>query len=845
MMRLALQTIRAKKARFVLTAVAVMLGVAFVAGTLVLTDTIAKAYDGIAATKYAGTDVVVRSDHRVVDADTNVTTRGSISASVLDRVRGVEGVASADGAIEGSARLVGRDGELLDPGQDQALPIALAWHSTGALNPLRLVSGHAPRAADEIVIDRASARAGTFAPGDTVRVLTGSGSAQYQVAGVATYGTADDAGGAAVVAFTPATAARVLGDPGRLDGVVAAATPGVTASELANRVRAELGDTNLQVITGTTAIREARDEVHKQMGFMSIFLMTFAIVAVIVGAFVIFNALSITVAQRTRENAMLRALGSTRGQVLRMVMLESLVIGVVASAMGTILGVGLAAGLRLLLESFGVELPQGAVVVAPRTIVVSMLVGTVVTLVAAGVPARKAARVAPIAALRDVAVDSSGRSTRRAVIGVVTSVVGAGLFIAGLAGGGAAGVAVGALALFAGVVVLGPVLAPRFVTAVGRPLAASRGMSGTIARDNAARNPKRTAATASALMIGVGLVVCMTVFAASARTSVAASVDQALRSDWIIDAIQNQEGLSPTVASGVDALPQTDSVASLRYTSVEFDGSPVQVAAVDPAVIERHVDFDLQRGTLAALGEHGVAVYQDELKSHGWKLGDEVVLGFPETGPQHFTIAAVYATSEPLGPFVVSQQAFDSNVAQPTDTFVMATDAPGTSTADARRAIDGVLATYPAATLHTPDEFKAGIAGEINKMLNLIYVLLFFAVVIALFGIANTLALSIVERKRELGLLRAVGMQRAQVRSAVRWEAALIGLFGTVVGTTLGIGFGWALVQSMADQGLDRLAIPALSLAVIATTATVAAVAAAVLPSRRAAGLGVLEAISS
>jgi putative ABC transport system permease protein len=843
MFRLTLKTIRARKARFMLTALAVVLGVAFVAGTFVLTDTISKAYDGIAATRYAGTDAVVRSPQSV-DRELGGSTRGTISASVLEQVRHVDGVAAAEPSIEGVARIVGRNGRLLDESSEQATPIAMAWQADSDVNPLRLVAGHAPRADNEIVIDRASAEVGSFHAGDAVTVLAGAGTARYVVAGIATYGTAGDAGGASVVAFTPAAATAAIGEAGRIDAVQLVGSPGVSQSDVVARVSAALHDPALQVVTGAAVTSEAITANHDQMAFLSTFLMVFAVVALVVGGFVIFNAFSITVAQRTKETAMLRALGSTRRQVLRMVVLEAAVVGVIASAVGTVFGIGLAAGLRMLLEGFGTELPQGATVVAGRTIVVSMVVGIVVTVFAAYLPARKASKVAPIAALRDVAVDSSGYSVKRVVFGTITTAIGVLLLVAGAGSSAAAPVAAGALAVFIGVVVLGPVVGPRFTSLVGAPVAALRGMTGVLARDNASRNPKRTAATASALMIGAALVVFISVFAASAKTSIETSVDTAMRSDWIIDSVQQQDGLSPTVAPTVDALPETGSVTTVRYAPVDIGGEATQVASVDPANVGDHLDIGILHGAVRDLGDHGVGVYQKVATANGWRVGQDVVLTFPETGARHFTVAAVYSVHDPLGDYVISHAAYAANVARVSDGYVFVKDAAGVSTGAARTAMTKALAGNPAARLNTAQQFTQRIAGQIDKMLNLIYVLLFLAVVIALFGITNTLALSVVERQRELGLLRAVGMERSQVRASVRWEAALIALLGVTLGTALGLGFGWVMMQAMASDGFDQLAIPVTRLVVVAIVATVAAVVAAALPARRAARLDVLQSIA-
>jgi len=846
MLRLTLQSIRAGKARFALTAAAVVLGVAFMAGTLVLTDTIDKAYDGIAATQLASTDAVVQA-HGAVDAGVEGIERGTLPASVLDVVRGTPGVAAADAIVDGSARLVGRNGKLVDDSREQATPIGMGWPTSEDLNPLRLVAGHAPRAAREIVIDRASARDGGFAPGETARVLTGSGSARYRIVGIATFGADDDAGGAGVVAFTPATAARVLGEPGRLDSVRAVASPGVSQSELAGRIRAALAasppGSRVEVLTGQAALAAAEDAAHGEVTFVSTFLVVFAGVALLVGGFVIFNAFSITVAQRTRETALLRAIGSSRRQVKRMVVAEAAVLGVVASAVGVVLGVGLARGLAALFESAGVELPGGSIVVSDRAVVVSMVVGTVVTVLAAWLPARRAARVAPVAALREPDADDPGVARRRAVIGTVLTGLGIALVVMGSGGGAAGPVAGGALAVFAGVVVLGPVVAPRFVRVVGAPLASLRGMTGVLARDNAARNPKRTAATASALMIGVALVVLMSVFASSVRSSIDANIDDALYSDWVITPIQTQDGLSPTVARAVDSLPETASVTAFRFAPATLDGATVQLTGIDPATIERHVDVDVRAGSVGALGVHEIGVRHQTATARGWHVGDEITLRFAETGAQRFRVALIYGLRDPLGDYVISQRAFDANVTHVNDQGMFVLDAPGVSEPTARAAIQRVLAATPTARLHTPAEFKADVAARIDQLLNLIYVLLVLGIVVALLGVANTLALSVVERRRELGLLRAVGMHRRQVRASVRWEAVLVALLGTLVGTALGLGFGWALVESLSGEGIERMAVPGTRLALIVALSAVAAVLAAALPARRAARADILASI--
>jgi putative ABC transport system permease protein len=678
-----------------------------------------------------------------------------------------------------------------------------------------------------------------------VQVVSPAGAQQYRIAGVATYGGADNAPGAQVVAFTQETASRVIGTPGRYSAIEVVAAPGYSQQQVAANIRAAIHEPGTEVITGTQAAAEARRDTGASLRFVNIFLLTFAIVALVVGSFVIYNTFTITVAQRTKENALLRAIGANRRQVMRSIRYEAVLIGVFASTAGVILGIGLAQGLRSVLSAFGMELPSGASVIEPRTVLVSMVTGIVVTVAAAWLPARRAAKVAPIEALRDSALDTSAHSKRRVLFGVVTGVGGGVLISHGLSGAGVKAVGLGGLAVFVGVVLLGPIISRRFSRIVGWPLARVRGMAGTLARENAMRNPRRTAATSSALMIGVALVAFITVFAASAKSSVATSVDTAIKSDWIVTTQFGMSGLSPTVAQRIGALPETGPVTALRYFDAKVDNTTTQASAIDPAQVERSVRLDVRTGNIGALGSHDVAVRAAVAKKKNLHLGDTVTMFFPETGDQRFRVVATYGTQQPIGDYAISLPAFDANVATHVDNAIFVSAAPGVSRQQAHQAIQHVLQDYPTAKLMTKSEFKGSIANQIDKILNLIYVLLAMALVIALFGIANTLALSVFERTREVGLLRAVGMSRSQLRSTVRWESVLIAMLGTALGTAIGLGFAWTLVHAMKNQDLNTFTVPLHQLGLIVLAAALAAVVAAALPARRAARLDVLKAISN
>lgn len=843
MLSLTLKSILANKARFLLTGFAVMLGVAFMSGTFVLTDTIKQSYDNITANVYKDTDAVVRSSQHAKDSQGNQQ-RGTISASTLATVRAIKGVQAAEPQQIGVAVVVAHNGTLLNANRTRSIPIAFGWQNTPALNPMELVSGHAPRGPDEIVIDRSSYEKGGYKLGEMIKVVNPTGVQRYKLAGVATYGGADSAAGSQVVAFTAETATKVLGVPGRYTAIQVVAAPGVSEKQLVASIEAALNDKNTEAITGADAALEAKEATGKSLQFVNIFLMTFALVALIVGSFVIYNTFSITVAQRTKETALLRAIGAKRRQVMRSIKLEAVFTGVFASAIGVVLGIATAQGLRSVLNAFGVELPSADAVIAPRTIVVSMLVGIVVTYVAAWLPARKASKVAPIEALRDNAHDTTASSKRRIVLGTVTLGLGGLFMLQGLSGAGVSSVGLGALGVFLGVSMLGPIVARTFARIVGWPLPKVRGMAGTLARENAMRNPRRTSATASALMIGVALVAFITVFAASAQASIETAIEKAMKSEWIVSTQYGMGGLSPEATKAVAALPETGATNAVRFFDPEVGGKAKTSSAVDPATIEESVKLDLQSGTFSKLGKHEVGVHVDEAKAQNLKVGSTVSMFFPETGKQKLKVVAVYGTKEPFGAYTISMQAFEANVTTHVDNLVFVTTAGGFSQAQARTAIETALQDYPTAELMTEDEFKGSIAGQISQILNLVYVLLAMALVIALFGIANTLALSVYERTREFGLLRAVGMSRKQVRSTVRWESVLIALLGTTLGTAIGLGFSWAIVEAAADQGITQMTIPTGQLAVIVVFAAIAAVFAAALPARRAAKLDVLEAIS-
>src|SRR3954447_22541392 len=832
MFRLTIKELLAKKMRLLSTAMAVLLGVAFLAGTLILTDTATKSFDNILADANRGTAAYVRGDSPLDLAFGDQRPR--IDASLAGDLADVEGVAGVAVKVNGYAQLVDRDGTLV--GDAAQVPIIGAnWVTVNELNPYELAAGHAPRAADEIVVDQHSADTAGYHVGDRAKVLTTGTPRTYTISGIATFGSASSAGGATSVLFTDATAQSVLATPGKVDGIAFTTEDGVSQHTLAQRL-GRLTGRDVEVVTGAALVAEDQKALHENISSFSMFMLIFAGVAMFVGAFIINNTFSITVAQRTKEMAMLRSIGAGRRQVMRAVILEAAIVGLVASGLGLLAGIGIAMVLKAMLASMGMDLPAGAPVVQTSTIIVAFATGLVVTLVSAATPALRASRVAPIAALRDVALDRSAASKRRTVTGVLLLGLGVVALLAGLGGSGPPLVGLGAVVVFVGVSVLGPVLARPVAFVLGAPMAKLRGMAGALARENGMPTPRRPAPPAASLMIGVGLVAFIMIFAASAKTSMAGSLEHDYHGSHSVGSgsFDGTTGISPELADPLRTTTGIRTVAEQRVTKAEVDGAmKIPFSAFDGSITQL---FDLGRvdGDVTTLGTDGIAVEAGA----GHELGDTVKVAF-SSGARDFVVRAVYHDgSEWVGSEFVGLDAFEQNVPTQLDAriYVAAADA---------KALDHAAGPFESAKVLDKQAFIDSKNANLDNFLKLVYGMLGLAVVIALLGIANTLALSIHERKRELGLLRAVGMSRAQVRSSVRWESVIIALFGTALGLGIGVFFGWAMVRALSDKGITALTLPGGGLLVVTLGAALAGVVAALLPARRAARIDVLKAVAS
>jgi putative ABC transport system permease protein len=850
-LRVTLRGLMAHKVRLVATAVAVLLGVAFMTGTQVLTSSVSASFDKVFSDVYASIDVVVRSSTEV---DTPFgSQRSRIDASLVPTIEGVDGVTAAEGQVVAQIRVLDRQGKPLVSAQGPP-NFGLNWLTSPELNGWTLAEGHPPAGPTQIVLDAKTAADGGYAVGDSVSVSVTDGVQRFNVVGIARFGKLDTWGGAQAALFDTATAQAIVGEPGKFDWISAAGADGVSQTALQQRVAAALPP-GTEAITGTEFTKESQDAFQKIIAIFNTFLLVFALIALFVGSFIIYNTFSVIVAQRTRELALLRALGARRRQVVGSVLLEAAVVGFLASVIGVVCGIGLAMGLNALLRNIGFAGPETPLVVPASAVMSSLAVGTLITLAAAVLPARRAATIPPVAAMRDLGLESSAASIRRTVGGVVLLLLGGALVGNELFGGGGGNLRVlglGALLALLAMIVLGPVIGPGMAAVLGAPLPKLLGVDGRMARENALRNPKRTASTASAVMVGVALVGFIAVTAQSVKASTSAAIDASVKGQYVI----TSDGFGPTalpasVGEEVRALPEVKAAAGLRGTFAAIDGANRLVLASDPAQLVQLIDITDVAGSLTALDANGVAITGKTATENGFVLGQQVTATFLQGGTRQLTIEAIYDTRFPIrGPgWLINQALFDASVppALQTDSavYVALVDDSPAGIAAARPTLQQIADAIPGAELQDVGEYQRAQTAQADQFLLVVYVLLALALVIAIVGVVNTLLLSVTERTRELGLLRAVGMTRRQVRSSIRWESLIIAFVGTITGLTLGVALGWALVHSLRDDGITSFEVPWRQLIVVIEVTVLAGIGAATYPAWRASRLDVLAAIAT
>jgi putative ABC transport system permease protein len=852
--KVALKGLLGRKTRAALTAIAIVLGVAMVSGTYILTDTIKAAFSTVFTRAYAHADAVITGKSAIGTSNNGTQiTPPTLSQSLLTRVRALPQVALASGAISDQAGLIGHDGKVIARGGAPGL----AFSTTPAgrhFTPLTLSSGQWPSAPDDIVIDAETASNQHFAIGQEIGVVARGPVEKFRISGTANFGGVSSLGGATLAIFTLPTAQRIFNKPNQFDEVDIAAAHGVSPQELVRTI-GPLLPPGAQIRTGQGQAQQATKDTSGFLTIFQDFLLAFGGIALFVGSFVIANTLSITIAQRTRELATLRTLGATRRQVLASVMLEALVIGTIASVVGLFLGLALAKGLNSLLVSFGIDLPQTGTVFKARTVIVSLVVGIVITLLAALRPALRSTRVPPIAAVREGALLPASRFSRFGEAAAVATLVGAvALLMVALFASGLStvtrllGVGVAAVALFLGVAMLAPRVVPPLAQVLGWPAKRFGGAAGTLARGNSSRNPSRTASTASALMIGLTLVTLVGVLAAGLRTRFKDGVNQAFVANYAVTATNNFTPISVASEEALHHAPGVLAVSGVRAGSGKAFGSRINLTGVSPNV-SQVISVKWKAGgpeTPAQLGDDGAFVSQGYATggppSQHLHVGSPLTVLTPGGTTLHLVVRGIDSPPKgaaPFGDVTISTALFDRVYQNPQNLYVFVNMQGGVTPANTRE-LNAALSSFPDAKLQTKSQFITNQLQGLTTLLNLLYVLLSLSILISLFGIINTLVLTVFERTRELGMLRAVGMTRRQIRRMIRDESVITALIGATFGIPLGVVL--ALVIGVAI-GYSAFTIPVGTLIIFIFAAIVAGLVAAIFPARRAARLNVLQAL--
>jgi putative ABC transport system permease protein len=843
---LALKSLWARRFRALATTFAVVLGVAFVAGSYVLTDTIFAAFDEIFSESLSGTSVVVTAENPVKQENGEVPT---IPASLLPRVQRTAGVRLAAGAIFTPGGFFDSEGDKIG---NKFAPKFISSTLPDGLESLTYVEGHPPRGPSEASLDEAAAESSGIALGERIRLI-GQGSARtFRLVGFTRLGSASF-GGASIAQVTLPVAQRLTHKRGRFDQISVAAAAGVSATALKRRIAREMPP-GIRVETAGERADRSSEEIREGLGFLRIFLLVFGFIAILVGSFLIFNTFSITVAQRVAEFGMLRTLGASRRQILAAVVVEALAIGLLGALIGIAGGFVAALLLNGLLELFEVDLPTTGLVMESRTVVVGLVVGIAVTVLSSLVPALRSTRVPPIAALQAY-VPPAGRRRRAAALAasLLLGVAGLAAVLIGLLGSAEAGTAAalmggGAVVIVFAVSLFSPRLVPPLATIAGWPLERLRRLIGRLARENAQRNPSRTAVTAAALMIGLALVVFVTVFAAGLKSSVAQVVDENFAGGLVIE---SSDGFSPIpngAAVAARKVPGVESVATVRAAQAKLlsTGTGAGVSAPSRSIGEA-VKVEWKRGgpaTLRRLADDQAVLSDSFASEHGLEVGDRFrLLSQTRRRPSFEVAGELSAKLGVFGSVLVTQAALARQFGQTEDTIDFVQIEPGANAAKVQDLLTAATErAFPVAEVLNQQELKESREEQVDQLVNLVYALLAMAIVISLFGIANTLALSIHERTRELGMLRAIGMSRRQVRTMIRYEAVITALIGAILGMALGVIFAALISQPLKDEGFT-LSYPVGSLAVLLVLAGLAGVLAAIAPARRASRLDVLESL--
>ena len=844
MFRIALKGILGRKARLILTSLAVILGTSFLAGTSVFSDTLNRTFDNLFSDVFKNVDAYVRST-QVIEADFGQEERQRISADLVSIVESVPGVRDASPDIQAFARIIGKDGKPIGSG-GQGPPTfgSVGEEFAGAL--WSTAQGRWPVGSTEVVIDEASAKAGKYILGDSVKVVAQSGSREFTLVGIASYGDVRSPGGATFALFDSVTAAEFLTQPGFIDAILVSGDGSVSDAKLTQAIQDALPTTGkTETLTGAEITLETQDQIGSALDFFGILLKTFSFIALGVGCFVIYNVFSISAAQRQRENALLRAIGASRKQITRAMLIESIVVGLIGSIVGVVAGIGLSVSLTALLRALNIDLPSSGLVVSQNTVTSTIVIGLIVTVLSAILPARRAGKVPPLAAMRATALEIAEPGRKRLITGLLSIALGVAIIGAVVAGASNNYLGIGILFVFIGTIVLGPIIARPVALFLGRPAARFRGVTGTMARQNSARNPKRTSRTASPVLIGVALVTAVTALAASIKGQIDDVFTAQFKGDYAISTdARGFGGLSPSLAVDLNKLPQVEKATGFGFLTVKVDGRGQYVTTINPKTIEGLWDIGLINATYADLKTSDMFVSEKVAKRRNIAIGSVLQTTFGDGLTRPLTVAGIYVNNE-IGDYIANSQLVDGSAIIMFDIGVYILTKENVDKAEAFAALDAAVKKYGQGELLTKQEYINKQSGQVNQLLGLIYGLLMLSVIISIVGIIITLLLSVFERQRELGLLRAVGMTRSQVRTTVRWESVITSLLGAVLGIILGIGLGWIIVFALKDQGLTSFKLPVGPTIIIMIMSFIVGLFAAIYPAWRATRVNILDALNT
>jgi putative ABC transport system permease protein len=844
MLRATLKGLLGHKLRLALTVLAIMLGTGLIAGSYVFTDTLDRVFSDLFSQSFAGIDAQVTSD--VTDELASFTFPERLPEGLVGEIAALDEVEAAVGTIAGLVTLIDPNGEAL--GGFGPPTIGTSWSDVAS--PLTVREGSPPIGDRDLVIDSSSAERLDIEIGDEVGVIALGEQERFRVVGTIGLGGSSNFGGATFVAFTYGSAQRLFDAAGFVDTISVVGAGDIDPDRLIAAIETVTPE-NTSVVDAATAAEEQLSGFKEALDFINTFLLAFGYVSLFVGGFLIFNTFQVIVAQRTKELALLRAIGATKRQVRRMVLIEALIVSVVGSILGVVFGVVLAIGIREAFSRFGGEIPSTSPQILPRTILIAMVSGVLVTLVSALVPAYRASSVPPIAALRQVSATPSGRLFRIvSIVGSVVSTIGAGVIAAGLfldppeQVPRAAFVGVGAALLFIGLAVLSAAFARPLGRTLGAPIRAAFGAIGRLATENAVRNPGRTAVTSAALMIGVALMVFVTILASSLAATTDKLIEDTFKTDLVVQPIGfGAAGLSPQIADQIDALEEIEEVTRVRQGPMLVEGDVEFISASELSKIQNAIDIEVVSGDLASVGVDGVALSENVASDLDVGIGDTLDVEFARTGQRVLTVRAIFAESGPGSNIYLDLEGYRQNFTEDFDQSLFVKFNRTFDSAAARNAVEVVLDEFPGATSLDQSEFADQAITGIRGFVSLVYALLALALVIAFVGIVNTLLLSVIERTREIGLLRAVGSTRRQIRRMVTWESVIIAVYGALLGSVVGIVLARALVEALdTDEIVFR--VPVIQIVLAVALAMVAGVVAAIYPAQRASRLNVLEAIA-